>query len=116
MKKNINLIGTLMWSLVFIAVAFSYPGAQHTVSETLKGLCDKYKYDPHNIPNAKLNKTLKDLNKLRLSHKNNNLPTSSNNLQWIDSCTGLVMVEVKSRSFEKKLKRPTQSTSPLDKN
>ena len=115
MKKNINLIGTLMWSLVFIAVAFSYPGAQHTVSETLKGLCDKYKFDPHNISNAKLNEILKELNELRLSHKNNNFPINSNSLQWIDSCTGLVMVEVKSRSFEKKLKRPTQNVSPQDK-
>lgn len=103
-----------MWSLVFIVVAFSYSGAQYTVSETLKGLCDKYKYDPHNIPHAKLKGILKDLNELRLAH-NNNLPTNSNSLQWIDSCTGLIMVEVKSRSFEKKLKRPTQNVNPQDK-
>jgi len=42
---------------------------------------------------------LSELNDLRLSN-------DAENSQWIESCTGLVMVEMKSRKFAKKLQKP----------
>ena len=95
MKKKINLMGILLWSLVLVVVGFSYNGVKYLNHEKLKNLCDKY--NPHNISDRKLDQTLKDLNELRRSK-------DDSSLQWIESCAGLVMVEMKSRSFEKNFK------------
>jgi len=46
------------------------------------------------------------LNELRLISKDNDSTTRSNDLKWINSCDGGVMVEMKSRVFEKKLQKP----------
>lgn len=98
-----------------IVAAFSYTGIKYSDNEKLKDLYEKYKYDPQRLPSSKLDQILDDLNELRLSHEENNLETGSNSLQWIDSCIGLVMVEVKSRKFEKKLQKSLPGIDSVDK-
>jgi hypothetical protein len=99
MGNKVNLTGGVLWSLVLIVVALTYTGVKYASHENLKDLCDKYKKNPQSLPSSKLDHTLNDLNDLRLSH-------GDKNLEWIESCTGLVMVEMKSRKFAKKLQKP----------
>ena len=94
MDTKVNLMGVLLWSLVLTVVWFSYTGIKYMDNEKLKNSCDKYKYVPQNMPDSQLSQVLKDLNELRSSQ-------GDTSLQWVDSCTGLIMVEMKSRSFEK---------------
>jgi hypothetical protein len=105
MHKKINLMGILLWSLVLITVAFSYEGVNTLESEKIRDLCGKFKNDPQSMPSSKLDHLLSGLNELRFIHEEKKLPTSLSHLQWIDACTGLIMVEVKSRIFEKKLQK-----------
>jgi hypothetical protein len=106
MEKKVNLIGFCLWSLVLIVVGLSYQGIKYVHHEKLKDLCVKYQNDPQSLPSSELDRTLSELNDLRLSN-------DDENSQWIESCTGLVMVEIKSRKFAKKLQKP--DIASLDK-
>ena len=108
MYRIIKLIGILLWSLVLIVVAFSYTGEKYSNKDNLKGFCDKYNFDPHSLPTSKLDQILSDLNVLQLSHEDNNA-------QWIDSCIGSVMVELKSRKFENELQKSLHSIDRVNK-
>jgi hypothetical protein len=69
----------------------------------LKDLCNEDNYSPQNILDTELVHLLSKLNELRLTDKVSNSTTKRNDLKWIGSCTGWVMVDIKSRSFQKKL-------------
>jgi hypothetical protein len=105
MDRVAKLLGGLLWSLVFIVAAFSYTGGKHSGNGNLKILCEKYKSDPYSIPISNLDQVLSDLNELRSIHADSNSAKSPHDLQWIDSCAGLVLVEMKSRQFEKNFKK-----------
>ena len=105
MDRIIKFVGMFLWTLVFIMAAFSYKAVNDSGKLRLKDLCIEDNYNPQHLLDSELGRLLKDLNELRLSSKE----TKSNNLKWIDSCVGWVMVEMKSRSFEKKFeKQPPQ--------
>ena len=70
---------------------------------SLKDLCNEDNYSPQNMLDTELVHLLSKLNELRLSDKVSNSTTKRNELKWIGSFTGWVMVEIKSRSFQKKL-------------
>ncbi|MBT5550562.1 MAG: hypothetical protein HOJ79_08795 [Nitrospina sp.] len=99
MDSKVNLTGGVLWSLVVIVVVLTYTGVKYASHEKLKDLCVKYQNDPQSLPSSELDHTLSELNDLRLSN-------DAENSQWIESCTGLVMVEMKSRKFAKKLQKP----------
>jgi hypothetical protein len=69
----------------------------------LKDLCNEDNYSPQNILDTELVHLLSKLNELRLSDKVSNSTTKRNDLKWIGFCTGWVMADIKSRSFQKKL-------------
>ena len=69
----------------------------------LKDLCNEDNYSPQNILDTELVHLLSKLNELRLSDKVSNSTTKRNDLKWIGSCTGWVMVAIKKCSFQKKL-------------
>ena len=69
----------------------------------LKDLCNEDNYSPQNMLDTELVHLLSKLNELRLTDKVSNSTTKRNDLKWIGSCTGWVMVDIKSRSFQKKL-------------
>ena len=69
----------------------------------LKDLCNEDNYSPQNMLDTELVHLLSKLNELRLSDKVSNSTTKRNDLKWIGSYTGWVMVEIKSRSFQNKL-------------
>jgi hypothetical protein len=98
-KKAVKFIGILLWSLVFVVVMFFSIGNKKPDNKNLKTLCDEFKEAPQKLTLSKLGEILSGLNELHLSDK-------EKSLQWMDSCTGLIMVEMKSRSFEKKLQKP----------
>jgi hypothetical protein len=106
MDRIVKFSGVFLWSMVFIAVAFSYTAINYSNDLNLKDLCDEDEYSPQKMLDSELVQLLSKLNELRLSGKDNNSTTRSDELKWIDSCTGWVMVEMKSRSFEKKLQKP----------
>ncbi len=93
-----------LWSMVLITGVYSYTGGKYNPPQTLKALCDNY--SPHKLSNSELEGLLTDLNALRLSEDNLDFATKSNNLKWISSCVGGVMMEIKSRRFEQKLRQP----------
>ena len=103
MERVVKFSGVFLWSLVFITAAFSYTTINYSNSLELKDLCDEDKYCPENMLDSQLAQLLSELNELRLSSKDTG--SGSNDLKWIDSCTGWVMVEMKSRNFEKKLQK-----------
>ena len=92
--------------MVFMTAAFSYSAINYSNNVKLQDLCNEDNYSPQNMLDTELVHLLSKLNELRLSEKITNSTTRSNDLKWIDSCTGWVMVEMKSRSFEKKLQKP----------
>lgn len=96
-----KLVGIFLWLLVFITAALSYTAVNYSDNERLVELCNEDNHSPQNMRDSELDQLLNDLNKLRLSNVG-----ASNNLKWIDSCAGWVMVEMKSRIFEKKLPLP----------
>lgn len=95
MNKKLNFIGGILWSLALVIGVFSFIGIKN--EESLKDVCERLEKNPHNMPDSRLSQTLNDLNKLRSSQKDN---------KWFNSCTGLVMVEMKSRKFEKNFEKP----------
>jgi len=107
-------MGAFLWALVGIAAVFSHTQVDEYLNhERLTDLCARDNYNPGNISSPKLDQLLRDLNELRLSDESIN--ARSDNLQWIDSCTGRVMVEVKSRRFEKKLEKSPYRIGNVDK-
>lgn len=92
--------------MVFMTAAFSYSAINYSNNVNLQDLCNEDKYNPQNMLDTELVHLLSRLNELRFSDKIINSTTKSNDLKWIGSCTGWVMVEMKSRSFEKKLQKP----------
>ncbi len=106
MEKVIKFSGVVLWSMVFITAAFSYTAINYSNKVKLKDLCNEDNYSPQNMLDSELVQLLDDLNELRLSSKNAGSGVKSNRLKWINSCAGWVMVEMKSRSFEKKLNKP----------
>jgi|FLOH01.1.fsa_nt_gi hypothetical protein len=100
MDRIIKFSGVFLWSLVLITAGFSYTAVRYQDNEKLVDLCNEDNHSPQNMLDSELNRLLRDLNALRLSNED------ANNLKWIDSCTGWVMVELKSRKFEKKLQKP----------
>ena len=92
--------------MVFITAAFSYTNVLYLEPESLKISCGENN-NLHDMPDIDLDHLLKDLNELRsgLSHDDIDLKTSAYNLKWIDACTGAVMVEMKSREFEKNFQK-----------
>ena len=106
MGRIINVSGVFLWLLVFIVGAFSYAAIDYSNHARIVELCNEDNHNAQNMSDSELNRLLSDLNKLR-SPKEVGKPTAKNtNLQWIDSCAGWVMVEMRSRSFEKKLPTP----------
>ncbi len=105
MDRLIKFSGVILWSSVFITMAFSYTGVNYSDNKNLKVLCDNY--SPQNISDTKLGSLLSGLNKLRLELSSNDLDNAikSDSSNWIDTCAGQVMMEVKSRKFEKKLQK-----------
>ncbi len=89
--------------LVFITVVLSYAAVKNPGNVKLEDLCNGDNYSPHNKLDPELDRLLSDLNELRLSSKDADSTTRANDLKWIDFCIGGIMVEMKSRSFEKKL-------------
>lgn len=106
MERVVKFSGVILWSLVFMTAAFSYSAITYSNNVGLKDLCNEDKYSPQNMLDSELGRLLSELNELRLSNKDTVSGARSNDLKWIDSCTGWVMVEMKSRSFEKKLNKP----------
>ncbi len=100
----VELMGLFLWSMVLITGVYSYTGVKYSPPDTLKDLCDNF--SPHKLSDSTLEGLLADLNALRFSEDNLDFATKSNNLKWISSCVGGVMMEVKSRSFEQKLTQP----------
>ena len=92
--------------MVFMTAAFSYSAINYSNNVNLQDLCNEDNYNPQNMLDTELVHLLSRLNELRFSDKIINSTTKSNDLKWIGSCTGWVMVEMKSRSFEKKLQKP----------
>ena len=92
--------------MVFMTAAFSYSAINYSNNVNLQDLCNEDNYSPQNMLDTELVHLLSKLNEFRLSDKITNSTTRSNDLKWIGSCTGWVMVEMKSRSFEKKLQKP----------
>lgn len=100
MDRIIKFAGVFLWSLVLIAAGFFYTAVKYQDNEKLVDLCNEDKHSPQNMLDSELNRLLRDLNALRQSNED------ASNLKWINSCTGWVMVELKSRKFEKKLQKP----------
>jgi hypothetical protein len=92
-----------LWSIVFLTTVYFCAAINYSDKVDLKNLCNEDNYSPQNMLDTELVYLLSKLNELRLSNKVANSTTKSNDLKWIDSCTGWVMVEMKSRSFQKKL-------------
>ena len=93
--------------MVFITAAFSYTNVLYSNPESLKIPCGEKNHNLHNMSDIDLDHLLNDLNELRsgLSHDDIDLKTSSYNLKWVNTCTGAVMVEMKSRKFEKNFQK-----------
>ena len=106
MDRVLKFSGAVLWSMVFMTTAFSYSSINYSNDVKLEDLCNEDNYSPQYILDTELVHLLSRLNELRLSDKVTNSTTKSNDLKWIGSCTGWVMVEMKSRSFEKKLQKP----------
>jgi hypothetical protein len=85
-----------------MTTTFFYTVCNYSNKVNLKELYNEDNYSPQNELNTELVNFLSKLNELRLSDKVANSTTKSNDLKWIGSCTGWVMVEVKSRGFQKK--------------
>lgn len=106
MDRVVKISGVFLWSIVFMTAAFSYTAINYSNNVKLQDLCNEDKYSPQNMLDSQLVQLLSELNELRLSSKDAGAGVISNDLKWINSCTGWVMVEMKSRSFEKKLNKP----------
>ncbi len=113
MDRIVKFAGIILWLLVFITVVLSYAAVKNPGNVKLEDLCNEDNYSLQNMLDPELNRLLSGLNELRLSSKDADSTTRTNDLKWIDSCTGGVMVEMKSRSFEKKLQKPLSGS--LDK-
>jgi hypothetical protein len=106
MDRVVKFSGAFLWSMVFMTVAFSYTAINYSNDLNLEDLCDEGEYGPQKMLDSELVQLLSDLNELRLISKDNDSIKRSNDLKWINSCAGWVMVEMKSRVFEKKLQKP----------
>ena len=106
MDRIVKLSGFFLWSMVFIAATFYYTAINYSNNVKLEDLCNESEQRAHTMVDSELVQLLSDLNELRLTGKDNDPATGSDDLKWMDSCTGWVMVELRSRSFEKKLKKP----------
>ena len=93
-----------LWSMVFLTATFSYTAINYSNDLQLKDLCVEGEHSPQNMIDYDLAQLLSDLNELRATDKGND----ADDLKWIDSCAGWVMVELRSRSFEKKLQKPKE--------
>ena len=103
MGRIINASGVFLWSLVFIVGAFSYAAIDYSNHARLVEACDEDNHNAQNMSDLELSRLLSDLNKLRSSNEVDGLEAKNNDLKWIDSCAGWVMVEMRSRSLEKTL-------------
>jgi len=86
-----------------MTTTFSCRAINYSHNLNLKDLCNEDNYSPQNIFDTELVHLLSKLNELRLSDKVSNSTTKRNDLKWIVSFTGWVVVDIKSRSFQKKL-------------
>jgi hypothetical protein len=113
LKKQVKFVGAFLWALVGVAAIFSYTQVDRQSNEGLTDLCARDNYNPGNISSSRLEQLLHDLNELRLSPES--IDARPYSLQWIDSCTGRVMVEMESRRFEKKLQKSPYRIDSVDK-
>jgi|SaaInlStandDraft_5_1057022.scaffolds.fasta_scaffold29998_3 hypothetical protein len=104
MDSIIKFVGVFLWTMVLITGAYSYTRSNYSAPETLKGLCDNR--SPQELSDLQLYDLLRGLNEFRLSPDNQGGSKMSNDLKWVEPCVGLVMMETKSRRFEKKLTPP----------
>ena len=101
MDRVVKFSGIFLWSMVFMAVTFSYTAINYSEDFKLKDICEEGEHSPQNKLDSELVQLLSGLNELRVSGK-----ATNDDLKWLDSSTGWVMVEMRSRSFEKKLQKP----------
>ena len=106
MHKVLKLSGAVLWSMVFMTAAFSYTAINYSNDLSLEELCNEEEHSPQKMLDSELVQLLSDLNELRLISKDKDSKTRIKDLKWINSCAGWVMVEMKSRVFEKKLQKP----------
>ena len=102
MDRVVNFSGVFLWAMVFMTAAFSYTAINYSNDLQLKDLCVEGEHSPQSMLDSELVQLLSDLNELRMTGKDNN----TDDLKWIDSCAGWIIVELRSRSFEKKLQNP----------
>lgn len=103
MGKRIEIVSFFLWALVFVVGAFSYAVIDYSNHARLVEACDEDNHNAQNMSDLELSRLLSDLNKLRSSNEVDGPEAKNSDLKWIDSCAGWVMVEMRSRSFEKKL-------------
>ncbi len=108
MDRVVKFSGAVLWSMVFMTAAFSYTAINYTNNLKLEDLCNEDEHSPQKMLDSELVQLLSDLNELRVSSKDKDSTRRSNDLKWINSCAGWVMVEMKSRVFEKKLQKPQE--------
>ena len=106
MDRIVKFSGAFLWSMVFMTAAFSYTAINYSNDLNLEDLCNEGEHGLQKMLDSELVQLLSDLNELRLISKDNDSTTRSNDLKWINSCDGGVMVEMKSHVFEKKLQEP----------
>jgi len=107
MDRLIKFAGVILWSLVLITAGFSYRAVKYQDNEKLTDLCTEDNHSRQKMLDSELNQLLRDLNVLRLK--------DGNDLKQINSCTGWVMVELKSRQFEKKFQKPLHRMNSVNK-